>query len=193
MRYQLYEGYGRAGSGLRGMPTLSAGSVRGALFAATAAPAQRFEGSGRRPMTTLVPIDGSQSSLEALKYAARSRPNSDLLLLYVAPSGRQSDLERGRFLLEDGRRACEDISGEIRVETRLEVGDRRERVHAVAAEANCDLVVMGAHGVNATPHVDRLSQDACEVSDEIEQPVVLVLPTGEGIAAHTTDNSDEGD
>src|SRR5687768_8750704 len=102
-------------------------------------------------MTTLVPIDGSQSSLEALKYAARSRPKGDLLLLYVAPSARQVDLERGRFLLEDGRRACEQLTSEVLVETRLEVGDRRAKLSEVADREDCDLVVMGAHGVNALP------------------------------------------
>jgi len=144
-------------------------------------------------MTTLIPIDGSQSSQEALKYAARSRPDGELLLLYVAPSGRQADLERGRFLLEDGRRTCEGLGEGLRVETRLEVGDRREKVTEVAAEANCDLVIMGAHGVNAIPHVERVSRDACDMTEEIDQPVVLVLPTGEGIAPHGSGYTEEDD
>lgn len=144
-------------------------------------------------MTTLVPIDGSQSSLEALRYAARSRPDADLLLLYVAPSAREADLERGRFLLEDSRRACEGISGHIRVETRLEVGDRRAKLPEVAADAGCDLVVMGAHGVNALPHVEAVSQDATEMSGELHRPVVLVLPTGRGIRPSTADAAAEED
>jgi nucleotide-binding universal stress UspA family protein len=132
-------------------------------------------------MTTLVPIDGSQSSLEALKYAARSRPNSELLLLYVAPSGREADLARGRFLLEDGLRTCQVIAEDVRVQTRLEVGDRRTKLPEVAADADCDLVVMGAHGVNALPHVEQVSRDASELTEEMHRPVVLVLPTGKGI------------
>jgi nucleotide-binding universal stress UspA family protein len=129
-------------------------------------------------MPTLVPIDGSQSSLEALKYAARSRPKGELLLLYVAPSGRPVDLERGRFLLEDGRRTCEGITRDLQVETRLEIGDPRAKLTEVAAEAHCDLVVMGAHGVNATPHVDRLGLNPSELPEGLHPPLVLVLPTG---------------
>ena len=144
-------------------------------------------------MTTLVPIDGSQSSLEALKYAARSRPDGELLLLYVAPSGREADLARGRFLLEDGRRTCEVIAEAVRVQTRLEVGDRRTKLPEVAADANCDLVVMGAHGVNALPHVDEVSRDASELTEEMHRPVVLVLPTGKGIRASACEADADGD
>lgn len=144
-------------------------------------------------MTTLVPIDGSQSSMEALKYAARRRPHGELLLLYVAPSARQADLERGRFLLEDCRRACELVAKDVSITTRLEVGDRREKVSEVAAEANCDLVVMGAHGVNALPHVDRVSYDASELSEEFARPVVLVLPTGEGIGPDAREDEPEAE
>jgi nucleotide-binding universal stress UspA family protein len=134
-------------------------------------------------MTTLVPIDGSQSSMEAMKYAARMRPEGDLLLLYVAPSGRQADLERGRYLLDGYLRACRGLAEAVRVRTRLEVGEARAKLPEVAAEAGCDLVVMGAHGVNALPHVDPLGENASEWSEEVQRPVVLVLPTGRGVRA----------
>jgi len=142
-------------------------------------------------MTTLVPIDGSQSSLEAMKYAARSRPQGNLLLLYVAPSARQAELERGRFLLQDGLRTCKCISHEVQVETRLEVGDRQAKLPEVADSSECDLVVMGAHGVNALPHVDQVSEDASRLTEGIHRPVVLVLPTGKGIRALTAYDEDE--
>ena len=134
-------------------------------------------------MTTLVPLDGSQSSLEALKYAARRRPRGELLLLHVAPSGRQGDLERGRFLLEDGRRTCQVIAEDVKIETRLEIGDPRAKVQEVAADANCDLVVMGAHGVNALSHVDHGSNEETAWTGEMHRPVVIVLPTGKGMRA----------
>ena len=130
-------------------------------------------------MTTLVPLDGSQSSVEALKYAVRRRPEGEVLLLHVAPSGRQGDLERGRFLLEDGRRTCKIIAEGVNIETRLEVGDPRDKVQEVARNAGCDLVVMGAHGVNATPHVD--APETAEWAEDLERPVVIVLPTGQGV------------
>ena len=141
--------------------------------------------------TTLVPIDGSQSAQEAMKYAARSRPGGDLLLLYVAPSARMADLERGRFLLENSRRQCEVISRDVRIETRLEIGDPRTKLPEVAADADCDLVVMGAYGVNALPHVDRVSPEASELTEEMDRPVVLVLPTGQGFFPRATDNDTE--
>jgi nucleotide-binding universal stress UspA family protein len=135
-------------------------------------------------MTTLVPIDGSQSSAEALKYAARRAPRGDLLLLHVAPSGRQADMERGRFLLEDGRRACELIAEDVRIETRLEIGDPRTVIQAVAEETGCELVVMGAQGVGARTHAEELGPQAAETTGEIHRPVVIVLPTGRGVRLH---------
>ena len=79
-------------------------------------------------MTTLVPIDGSQSSLEAAKFAARQDPTSEILLVHVAASARPQDLERGRVLLQRGRSAAQSISAEVRVTLRLEVGDPREKL-----------------------------------------------------------------
>jgi nucleotide-binding universal stress UspA family protein len=132
--------------------------------------------------TTLVPIDGSQASLEAARYAVRSRPHDDLLLLYVAPSGRPVDMERGRFLLDQLSKVCEELGrGGGRVTTRLEVGDRRAKLSQVAAEANCGMVVMSAQGKSSLPHVDRVDPQAADLSDGLRRPVVLVLPTGQGI------------
>jgi nucleotide-binding universal stress UspA family protein len=132
-------------------------------------------------MKTLVPLDGSQSAMEALKYAVLRRPQDRVMLLYVAPSGRYGDVERGRFVLEEAKRTSQRLSDEIEVETRLEIGDPRAKVPEIAEASGCDLVVMGAHGVNATPHVERVGQRATEVTGELLGPVLLVLPTGQGI------------
>lgn len=137
-------------------------------------------------MTTLVPVDGSTSSLEAMRYAARIHPTGNMLLLYVSPSGRQADLERGRFILEDSERECRGMAKEVHVSTRLEVGDRHAKLPEVAADEECDLVVMGAHGVNALPHVEKVSRDASVLKEEMHRPVVLVLPTGKGIPARAS-------
>jgi hypothetical protein len=96
-------------------------------------------------------------------------------------------MEKGRFLLENSRRACAGITDDSRVATRLEVGDPRAKVSQVAAEANCDRVVMSAYGVNALPHVDRAGQDTSQLREDISRPVVLVLPTGQGIRADAAD------
>jgi len=136
-------------------------------------------------MITLVPIDGSQSSLDAVKYAVRREPQGELLLLYVAPSGREGDLEQGRILLEDGRRQCQVIAQDVRIRTLLEIGDRRSKLTEVSED--CDLVVMSAHGENGLPHVDRVSPEAVEMTGQVHAPVVLVLPTGEGIVGGAAD------
>ncbi len=130
-------------------------------------------------MATLVPVDGSQSSLDAVKYAARHSPRDGLLLLHVVPSGRQGELERGKFLLDNCRRECQVVASEVRVSTRLEIGDPRVRLREVLVEADCEMVVVGAHGVNAMPHVDTVSADISELTGELRQPVVIVLPTGQ--------------
>lgn len=142
-------------------------------------------------MITLVPIDGSQSSVEAVKFAARRQPEGELLLLYVAPSARQGDLERGRFLLEAGVRQCRSLVEGISVKTRLEIGDRRSKVRDVAAEANCDLVVMSAHGEADLPHVDQVSSEAAMMSTQLQRPVLLVLPTGKGIRGDSEDLAED--
>ncbi len=130
-------------------------------------------------MTTLVPIDGSQSSLEAARYAVRTRPDGEVILLYVAPSARHGDLERGRFLLQDFLRQCRILADHIRVETRLEVGNLKVRLPEVAEDSGCDRVVMGAFGLNSLPHVETVGLSVDELTEEVKRPLVLVLPTGE--------------
>ncbi len=129
-------------------------------------------------MTTLVPIDGSRSSEEAVRYAVRTQPGGDVLLLYIAPSGREVDLERGRFFLEDGRKTCRELAPGADIHTRLEVGDRCAKLAEVADEAHADLVVLGAHGVSGLPFVERYSTDAADLAGGIHRPVVMVLPSG---------------
>lgn len=136
-------------------------------------------------MITLVPIDGSQSSLDAVKYAVRREPKGELLLLYVAPSGRQGDLEQGRLILEERRRQCQIIARGVRIRTRLEIGDRRSKLTEISE--TCDLVVMSAHGENGLPHVDRVSPEAAQITGQVQAPVVLVLPTGKGIVGGAAD------
>jgi len=142
-------------------------------------------------MITLVPIDGSQSSVEALRFAVRRDPNGELLLLHVAPSGRQGDLERGRVLLEHAVRECESQSAGVTISTQLEIGDRGRKVQEVAAAADCDLVVMSAHGESDLPHVNRVSTEAAFLSTRLQRPVLLVLPTGQGIRGDSDDLTED--
>jgi nucleotide-binding universal stress UspA family protein len=141
--------------------------------------------------TTLIPIDGSQASFEALRYAARHHRGGELLLLYVAPSGRQGDLERGRFLLEEGCRRARSVAETIPVRTRLEVGDRLSKVRQTATEEECSLVVMSSHGEQDLPHVDRVSPETAALTGLLQRPVLLVLPTGHGIRSDSDELADD--
>lgn len=132
-------------------------------------------------MTTLIPVDGSKSSLDALNYAAHEDPHGEVLLLHVSPSARQADLARGRFLLETSERTCKLIAKDVRVQVRLEVGNASEKLREVAEV--CDRVVMGAHGVNAMPQIEEAGCETCPEPETVGRPVVLVLPTGDTVAA----------
>ena len=135
-------------------------------------------------MTTLVPIDGSQSSLEAAKFAARQDKSSEILLVHVAPSARPQDLERGRVLLQRGRSACQSITAEVKVTLRLEVGDPREKLAEIVSSGRADQVVMGAHGINGLPHVDAVSQDAYSIRTALDRPVVMVTVQVSALPLH---------
>jgi nucleotide-binding universal stress UspA family protein len=138
-------------------------------------------------MVTLVELDGSQSSRQALQYAVRSHaPDTELLLLYVAPSGRQSELETGRYLLEDGRRTCEVMACDVQIRTRLEVGDPMETIPAVAEAENAELIVIGSHGVEGFPHVQALGQTASRLMSDLGRRVVVISPTGTEMSPFTT-------
>jgi nucleotide-binding universal stress UspA family protein len=138
-------------------------------------------------MVTLVEVDGSQSSRRALLYAVRSHaPDTELLLLYVAASGRQRELETGRYLLEDGRRTCEVMASDVQIRTRLEVGDPAETIPAVAEDENADLIVIGSHGVDGFPHVEALGQTARQLLTDSGRRVVIISPTGTEMSANTT-------
>ena len=132
-------------------------------------------------MTTLIPVDGSRSSLDALSYATHEDPQGDVLLLHVSPSGRQGDLARGRFLLEASERACKLIAKGVRVRARLEVGNAAEKVREAAQ--GCDRVVLVAHGVNSLPRIEEAGHDTCPEPRAVGRPVLLVLPSGEAVAA----------
>jgi nucleotide-binding universal stress UspA family protein len=137
-------------------------------------------------MVTLVEVDGSQSSRQALQYAARSHaPDTELLLLYVSASGRQSELETGRFLLEDGRRTCEVMARDVHIRTRLEVGDPMETIPAVAEAENVELIVIGSHGIDGFPAVEAIGQIARRVVSDSARRVVVISPTGSEVPTVT--------
>lgn len=104
---------------------------------------------------------------------------SVLLLLYVSPSGRTSDLEAGRLELERARRTCRTLSRGVAIRTRLEVGKASEAIPAVARDERADLIVIGSHRVDSFPHVEALSQVARETISGAGCPVVVISPLGD--------------
>src|SRR5712691_6395839 len=176
---------------------------------------------GRKGAVTLIELDGSLASRQALRYAAQlpsvagvrgqgsgvrggaassepfvtgrdrlaltgtpslapdPRPLTPvLLLLYVSPSGRTSDLEAGRLELERARRACRVLTRNADVRTRLEVGKTSEAIPAVARDERADLIVIGSHRVDSFPHVEALSRVARETISGANCPVVVISPLG---------------
>jgi nucleotide-binding universal stress UspA family protein len=144
-------------------------------------------------MVTLVEVDGSQSSRQALQYAVRSHaPDTELLLLYVAASGRQSELETGRYLLEDGRRTCEVMTRDVQIRTRLEVGNPAQTIPAVADAENADLIVIGSHGIDGFPHVQGLGQTARQLMMGGGRRVIVISPTGTEVSPKTRQRNTSG-
>ncbi len=143
-----------------------------------------------RPAVLLIALDGSQASRQTLQYAAArsvaARIESwravgarrELVLLYVSPSGRVSDLAIARRELEHARQTCRVLARHGQVRTRLVVGKSVEAIPAVARDERADLIVMGSHRVDGFPHMETLSRVARETIAGAHCPVVVISPTG---------------
>lgn len=109
----------------------------------------------------LVPVDGSENSVNALRKAAEigSIENSEILILTVVNSQRdnpyiieqdyssdlsQKNIRNGKKVLEESRKIIEDYPG--KVETRLRNGDVAETIIDIAQDEDYDLIVMGRRG-----------------------------------------------
>ena len=109
----------------------------------------------------LVPVDGSENSVNALRKAAEigSLENSEILILTVVNSQRdnpyiieqdyssdlsQKNIRNGKKVLEESRKIIEDYPG--KVETRLRNGDVAETIIDIAQDEDYDLIVMGRRG-----------------------------------------------
>jgi Universal stress protein family len=100
-------------------------------------------------MRLLVHVDGSPWASLALQHSARRlEPGDEIVLLAVCPRDSEGYLECGRMVLEAAQRACAGVLAELKVRTRLAVGDAGMVVPALAAEERADLVVMGPPDTN---------------------------------------------
>lgn len=128
-------------------------------------------------MTTLIPIDGSQGSREAVRHVAAHHPGDQLVLVHVAPSAREGDLARGRFVLEEAVREARAARGDVALRCRLEIGSLSERIAAVAAEDACDRIVIAAHGTAGMTRLDPAG-DAFPAALPPGIAVEVLLPSG---------------
>jgi universal stress protein A len=143
----------------------------------------------RRPNGILVPIDFSESSINALRHAARliRAPRKPLTIVHVVPADYGwlgIGQETGRDLDEASQRQAakhlQTLAKRIlprRVNATLEVriGRPAEEIIAAATEAKSELIVMSTHGRGV---VDRLLIGS--VADRVARlapcPVLLMRP-----------------
>jgi nucleotide-binding universal stress UspA family protein len=138
-------------------------------------------------MRILVPVDGSEVSLRAVRYAARmakDRPRTEIHLInvqlpipgsaarFVAKSAiRDYHLEEGRKALA-GAEALLNADG-IGFESHIARGDPGETIAGYAEKKGCDAIVMGTRGLGAAMAA-LLGSTANAVLHEAKVPVTLV-------------------
>ena len=140
-------------------------------------------------MKILVAIDGSKNSLRALKYAiklaGRMAEPSELLLVnahddialrgasqFVGKDAVKSyldDLSRGE--LADAIKAAE--KGAVKFETKMLRGQVAQAIAKAAADAGCDLIVLGSKGRSAIKDL-LIGSVAQRVASLADVPVTLV-------------------
>lgn len=137
----------------------------------------------------LVPVDGSVSSENAVKFAmlrAKHNPDAHLFLLNVqepppaevmveagiAPATWEASLqEAGRGLMET---ACKMLEAEgVRYTTSVAVGHPVEQIAARVRDLGCTSVIMGTRGMSALANL-VLGSVAMRVVHALDCPVTLV-------------------
>ncbi len=138
----------------------------------------------------LVPVDGSDSSIEAARIAANlaAKNEGDITLLYVVrlvqygiegvelpePTATKPAIEYGNAMLA---RIREEI-GSSQAELVLAIGHPAHTICAKADEGKYDLVVMGSRGIGGLTGT-LLGSISQRVSERVHCPVLLCrLPQG---------------
>jgi nucleotide-binding universal stress UspA family protein len=142
----------------------------------------------------LVPVDGSETSIEGLQEAIRLAKNQagTLRLLHIvnefifdysySPAPYASNLvdglrERGRAILADAQKRVRnhDLDPEMCLDETIG-GAAADRIVAHAREWGADLIVMGTHGRRGLRRL-ALGSDAEQVVRDAPVPVLLVRAT----------------
>lgn len=139
----------------------------------------------------LVPIDGSESSLHALSESFKLAQNEGswiTALCVVPPYVGDLSLTAMQNLYDQMKKPCEealkkakDLSSKYRIliKTEIEEGEPHERIVDFAEALNCDLIVIGRHGLSRLEKVLLGSVTARVIG---YSPIdVLVVPKGASI------------
>jgi nucleotide-binding universal stress UspA family protein len=130
-------------------------------------------------MRLVAVVDGSCWSELALRHACRSLEDGDeVVLLAVSPRGGQGYLECGRMVLEAALRRCGAALSRVKVRTRLEVGDPRVVIPAVAAAEAAAVLMMGAVGSGELPYGPPLGDAARAAWAACPCPILVGSPRG---------------
>ena len=137
--------------------------------------------------TVLVPIDGSECSLQALHYLIGARDDNRVVTLHLLNVQPTMTGDVSQFIarsdLDDYRRAqCEEAlrpardlleGAGIAYQTQLAVGHVADCITRCAEELDCDHIVMGTHGRSALTEF-LVGSTTLKVLHHAKVPVVLV-------------------
>lgn len=148
------------------------------------------DGSGDETERTLVPIDGSELSMNALEQACTDHPETEILVVHVLESptsgvyesltgGSSSDFddkERQRRIeveeLFDRATALADEHG-VSISTEILTGNVANAILIYAEENDADRIVIGQSGRSSIERT-LLGSITESVSDDAEIPVTIV-------------------
>lgn len=132
----------------------------------------------------LVPVDGSKSSDQAVRYACNvsEKYGSEMTLLCVIPPPIILGVEAGiidyRPLEESGRKVLENTkniveSSGVKASTRLETGQVADTIINIAKEEGSDLIIIGSRGLSGAKRF-LLGSVSNSVSHHAPCPVLIV-------------------
>ncbi|MDR3348177.1 MAG: universal stress protein [Acidaminococcales bacterium] len=139
----------------------------------------------------LVPVDGSEPSWQALKYAAEigAKFESELLVAHIVQPFYNASLlalpiDSGLLAMQmdDLKKNAESVLAaakeklapySVKVATKLETGHPSERILKIASETGCDAIVIGSRGLSGIAEF-VLGSVSSNVSQYANVPVLIV-------------------
>jgi len=133
--------------------------------------------------TVLVPIDGSEPAMRALRHAMKVadeihivnvQPKADtptLLLHMTQDDIDEAQREHGRSMLADAGKLLDDAGRKYR--THVLIGEPAATIDRIARSERVDAIVMGTRGMGALGNL-ALGSTATKVVHLAEVPVTLV-------------------